>query len=198
MHIAAAVLLAVSGLVCLPVVLAGGRLRLVWVRILALLGTLLLGAATVLGLAHGDAAPAWLTAPAVILAAVGLGSALTVSVLSFTRIVRPGAVGASSPATNPASREGQEAQPPEDAADPGAELLRGGALIGVFERAAITATLLAGWPEGLAVVLAVKGLGRFPELKGNQGASERFILGTLVSVLAAAACAGVGRLLTPA
>ena len=187
MHIAAAVLLAVSGLVCLPVVLAGGRLRLVWVRILALLGTLLLSASAVLGLAHGDAAPAWLTAPAAILAAVGLGSALTVSVLSFTRIVRPGTIGAI-----------QEAQPPEDAADPGAELLRGGALIGVFERAAITATLLAGWPEGLAVVLAVKGLGRFPELKGNQGASERFILGTLVSVLAAAACAGVGRLLTPA
>ena len=194
MHIAAAVLLAVSGLVCLPVVLAGGRLRLVWVRILALLGTLLLGASAVLGLAHGDAAPAWLTAPAAILAAVGLGSALTVSVLSFTRIVRPGTVGASSPAIGAI----QEAQPPEDAADPGAELLRGGALIGVFERAAITATLLAGWPEGLAVVLAVKGLGRFPELKGNQGASERFILGTLVSVLAAAACAGVGRLLTPA
>ena len=194
MHIAAAVLLAVSGLVCLPVVLAGGRLRLVWVRILALLGTLLLGASAVLGLAHGDAAPAWLTAPAAILAAVGLGSALTVSVLSFTRIVRPGTMGASSPAIGAI----QEAQPPEDAADPGAELLRGGALIGVFERAAITATLLAGWPEGLAVVLAVKGLGRFPELKGNQGASERFILGTLVSVLAAAACAGVGRLLTPA
>ena len=194
MHIAAAVLLAVSGLVCLPVVLAGGRLRLVWVRILALLGTLLLSASAVLGLAHGDAAPAWLTAPAAILAAVGLGSALTVSVLSFTRIVRPGTVGASSPAIGAI----QEAQPPEDAADPGAELLRGGALIGVFERAAITATLLAGWPEGLAVVLAVKGLGRFPELKGNQGASERFILGTLVSVLAAAACAGVGRLLTPA
>lgn len=194
MHIAAAVLLAVSGLVCLPVVLAGGRLRLVWVRILALLGTLLLSASAVLGLAHGDAAPAWLTAPAAILAAVGLGSALTVSVLSFTRIVRPGTMGASSPAIGAI----QEAQPPEDAADPGAELLRGGALIGVFERAAITATLLAGWPEGLAVVLAVKGLGRFPELKGNQGASERFILGTLVSVLAAAACAGVGRLLTPA
>lgn len=194
MHIAAAVLLAVSGLVCLPVVLAGGRLRLVWVRILALLGSLLLSASAVLGLAHGDAAPAWLTAPAAILAAVGLGSALTVSVLSFTRIVRSGTGGASSPAIGAI----QEAQPPEDAADPGAELLRGGALIGVFERAAITATLLAGWPEGMAVVLAVKGLGRFPELKGNQGASGRFILGTLVSVLAAAACAGVGRLLTPA
>ena len=194
MHIAAAVLLAVSGLVCRPVVLAGGRLRLVWVRILALLGTLLLGASAVLGLAHGDAAPAWLTAPAAILAAVGLGSALTVSVLSFTRIVRPGTVGASSPAIGAI----QEAQPPEDTAYPGADPLRRDALTGLFKPPAITATLPAGWPEGLAVVLAVKGLGRFPELKGNQGASERFILGTLVSVLAAAACAGVGRLLTPA
>jgi hypothetical protein len=68
--------------------------------------------------------------------------------------------------------------------------LRGGAWIGVLERAAIAGTLLAGWPEGLAVVLAVKGLGRFAELRAPV-AAERFILGTLASGLWAIACFGV-------
>jgi hypothetical protein len=75
------------------------------------------------------------------------------------------------------------------------ELLRGGAWIGVLERAALTGTLLAGWPEGLAVVLAVKGLGRFDELRQTPAAAERFIVGTLASALWAAACAGVVVLL---
>ncbi len=74
------------------------------------------------------------------------------------------------------------------------ELLRGGAWIGVLERAALTGTLLAGWPEGLAVVLAVKGLGRFAELRAP-AAAERFIVGTMASALWAAACAGVVVLL---
>lgn len=76
------------------------------------------------------------------------------------------------------------------------QVLRGGAWIGGLERLAVFATLVAGWPEGLAVVLAVKGLGRYPELRAAEegartGAAERFIIGTLVSVLWAAACAGV-------
>ncbi|MGY1604990.1 hypothetical protein [Geodermatophilus sp. SYSU D00815] len=77
-------------------------------------------------------------------------------------------------------------------ADP--EVLRGGAWIGVLERAAVAGTLLAGWPEGLALVLAVKGLGRFAELKVS-AAAERFILGTLASALWAVACVGVVALL---
>jgi len=74
------------------------------------------------------------------------------------------------------------------------EVLRGGAWIGVLERLAIAATLLAGFPEGLAIVLAVKGLGRFAELKAP-AAAERFILGTLASGLWAVACVGVVVLL---
>ena len=73
-------------------------------------------------------------------------------------------------------------------ADP--EILRGGAWIGVLERAAIAAALLVRWPEGLAVVLAVKGLGRYAELKAA-AAAERFIIGTLASGLWATACVGV-------
>jgi hypothetical protein len=81
------------------------------------------------------------------------------------------------------------------------EVLRGGAWIGVFERSAVFAALVAGWPEGLAVVLALKGLGRYSELKAgapsvsgdalpNSGVAERFIIGTFASVLWASACAG--------
>jgi hypothetical protein len=90
------------------------------------------------------------------------------------------------------------------AADPGAgperrrasdpEVLRGGAWIGVLERTAIAATVLAGWQEGLAVLIAVKGLGRFNELKAPV-AAERFIIGTLASGLWAIGCVGVAVLL---
>jgi hypothetical protein len=81
-------------------------------------------------------------------------------------------------------------------------VLRGGAWIGAFERAAVFAALVAGWPEGLAVVLALKGLGRYSELRSDApapgatpaaeggGVAERFIIGTFASVLWAVACAG--------
>jgi hypothetical protein len=78
-------------------------------------------------------------------------------------------------------------------------VLRGGAWVGYLERAAISATLLAGWPEGMALVLAVKGVGRYPELVGPASvethAPETFIIGTLASVLWAAACAGAAVLI---
>lgn len=73
-------------------------------------------------------------------------------------------------------------------------VLRGGAWIGLLERLAVAATLLGSWPEGLAVVLAVKGLARYSELKRPNGAAERFIIGTFSSVLWASACAGVAVL----
>lgn len=76
-------------------------------------------------------------------------------------------------------------------------VLRGGAWIGALERAAIFASLAAAQPEGVAIVLALKGLGRYPELRSgaNTGTAERFIIGTFTSVLWAAACAGIVRLL---
>ena len=74
------------------------------------------------------------------------------------------------------------------------EILRGGAWIGVLERAAVAATLLAGSAEGLVVLAAVKGLGRYAELR-VAAAAERFIIGTLASALWAAACVGVAMLL---
>lgn len=85
---------------------------------------------------------------------------------------------------------------PAESMDQAGRVLRGGAWIGALERIAVYATLVAGWPEGVAIVLAVKGLGRYPELRAAEagvrtGAAERFIIGTFVSVLWACGCAGV-------
>ncbi|HEY0950880.1 hypothetical protein [Nocardioides sp.] len=85
---------------------------------------------------------------------------------------------------------------PQESMRTAGRVLRGGAWIGALERLAIFAALVAGWPEGLAVVLAVKGLGRYPELRAAEdgvrtGAAERFIIGTFTSVLWSCGCAGV-------
>ncbi|WP_328988712.1 hypothetical protein OG394_21035 [Kribbella sp. NBC_01245] len=84
------------------------------------------------------------------------------------------------------------------------EILRGGALIGALERGAIFGSMVAGWPEGIAITLAIKGLARYPELsdpdqidpdKPDPGAAravaERFIIGTFTSVLWAVGCAAL-------
>jgi hypothetical protein len=75
------------------------------------------------------------------------------------------------------------------------EVLRGGAWIGALERLALLGSLLAGWPEGLAAIIAVKGLARYPELRtlsgADTGAGERFIIGTFASLGWAAGCAWV-------
>lgn len=70
--------------------------------------------------------------------------------------------------------------------------LRGGRWIGRLERLAVFASLLSGFPEGVAVVLAVKSLARYPELRATDSATaEKFIIGTFASVLFAAAVAGL-------
>lgn len=76
-------------------------------------------------------------------------------------------------------------------------VLRGGSWIGALERLGLLATILAGWPEGIAAVVAIKAFARYPELKSAQesGAIERFIIGTFASLGWAAACAGVALVL---
>jgi hypothetical protein len=76
-------------------------------------------------------------------------------------------------------------------------ILRGGALIGALERLAMLGTLLAGWPEGIAAIIAVKAFARYPELRAGQGtgATERFIIGTFASLGWAGACAGIVMIL---
>lgn len=72
--------------------------------------------------------------------------------------------------------------------------LRGGRVIGALERGAVAVSILAGWPEGIAIIMAVKGLARYPELR-EPHASEQFIIGTATSVLWAVAVCGVGHAL---
>lgn len=116
---------------------------------------------------------------------------------------RPPAGSASTPAVQ--QRPAQTVADPT-AADPTAaggpavldpaQVLRGGLVIGVLERAITVAAVLLGHPELIAMVIAVKGLGRYPELRASSehglsgpAVSERFIIGTLVSLVWAAAVA---------
>jgi hypothetical protein len=111
-------------------------------------------------------------AVAAVLAAVLAGGPVATAVLRFAD---PAAIGVAGGPQDP-------------------DVLRGGTWIGFLERAAVGATILAGSAEGLVVVLAVKGLGRYAELRAP-AAAERFIIGTLASALWAAACVGVAILL---
>ncbi len=74
-------------------------------------------------------------------------------------------------------------------------ILRGGAIIGVLERLGVCLAILTGQPVAIAYIVAVKGLGRFAELKETPVAAERFIIGTLTSMLWAAGTAAVVKVL---
>ncbi|TFV65528.1 UNVERIFIED_ORG: hypothetical protein E4P37_09495 [Bacillus sp. AZ43] len=171
MTVAVLVLLALTAAVGLVLTARGERVRPAWGA--AVLAALLAAAAVVAwtaedpsrGLVQG-------VTVAAVLAAVLAGGPVATAVLSAAD---PSAVGVAGGPQDPS-------------------ILRGGAWIGVLERAAVAAALLAGSAEGLAVVLAVKGLGRFAELRAP-AAAERFIVGTLASGLWAAACVGVAVLL---
>ncbi len=76
-------------------------------------------------------------------------------------------------------------------------LLRGGLWVGILERLAITGAIMAQHPELIAIVVAVKGLGRYPELQQAGGASERFIVGTLASFTVAVAVGFAANALLP-
>jgi hypothetical protein len=83
---------------------------------------------------------------------------------------------------------------PAAGADATHEVLRGGTTIGFLERFATAGAIMAGFPEALGVLIAIKGVGRFTELDTAE-ARERFIIGTLVSITWACLCAGVFRFL---
>jgi hypothetical protein len=170
----------------------------------AVVSAALLGAAAITG-AIADPAQGLMLAVTYIVtltAAVAGGSAMVTAVFRI------------------AQRDGHR---PQDGA-PGP--LHGGRTIGILERAAVAASVLTGWPEGIAIVLAVKGLARYPELRADEpqppttdepptddhpapdrpnpiqahpsvtSASEQFIIGTFTSVMWAVAVCGTGYLLT--
>lgn len=100
--------------------------------------------------------------------------------------------GARSPLEQGPSEQGPSEQDP---GRPDGAVLRGGTWIGILERLAVTGTLALGYPEGIAFVIAVKGLGRYPELREHPGLSERFVIGTLASLGWAAALGAAARAL---
>ncbi|WP_055474601.1 hypothetical protein [Gordonia sp. HS-NH1] len=103
----------------------------------------------------------------------------------------------------PDHEPGNDADTPDSTENPGpgpagtgeGGPLRGGRVIGYLERLAVVTTLMAGWPEGLAIILAVKSLARYPELRAPH-AAEQFIMGTFASVMWAVGMAGIEHLLT--
>lgn len=124
---------------------------------------------------------------AALIASVLLGWAVTVGVLRLAK-----APEVTKPSYEP---DAQGRQVPvltaDKASDQPEPLLRGGLWIGILERIAVTGAVLAGQPTLIAFVVAIKGLGRYPELKEQAGASERFIIGTLASLTVAV---GIGLL----
>jgi hypothetical protein len=94
-----------------------------------------------------------------------------------------------------ADEAGRTPKPSAAAPAPTTRILRGGAIIGVLERLAVCLAILAGQPVAIAYVVAIKGLGRFAELKETPVAAERFIIGTLASMLWAAGVAALTRIL---
>lgn len=69
--------------------------------------------------------------------------------------------------------------------------LTGGRWIGKLERFGVTLSIIAGYPAAIAVIVAIKGLGRFPEIRRSSDASEKFVIGTLTSLLVSAVVGGL-------
>lgn len=125
------------------------------------------------------------------LAAAALGGwPVTSGVLKLARAVeasRPGRDPAHDPAADQVHElHGAPAIPPLPSRppfSPGPVILRGGLVIGFLERIAVATAVLADEPVAIAYVVAIKGLGRYAELKETPAAAERFIIGTLASML---------------
>lgn len=134
---------------------------------------ILLAVGVLLAALPADPAPTPITALVTVLAlVVGVGGGDPVTRLVLERTTFP---------TEESSSGGLVA------AD-GRELLRGGRMIGLLERLAVAGVVVAGFPDALAVVIAIKGVGRFSELD-SAAVRERFIVGTLVSWIWASAAA---------
>jgi hypothetical protein len=166
--------------------------------VLAVLAAALLAVAAIVA-AYADPTEGWRRGAALVIGVAAATTAGSNVVRATFRVIR----GEFLPLRRHHQRAAYDDSADDDSADdigvdePG-KVLRGGAWVGYLERAAISATLLTGWPEGMALVLAVKGVGRYPELRGPESvqshAPETFIIGTLASVLWAAGCAGAAVL----
>lgn len=134
--------------------------------------------------------PEWIPITIVVvlslLASAGLGSPIASLVLRSAHVPDPPTVEVSGDSRSPVVQRRENSEPQVR------EVLRGGMWIGILERVGLTAAILAGRFELAAVVVAIKALGRYPEIRENPAVSERFIIGTLTSLLVAAACGAAG------
>ena len=122
---------------------------------------------------------------AALVASALLGWPIATLVLRSARVPEPPRVAVSGDQRSPVMQR-LEAEQAEQR-----EVLRGGMWIGILERVAFTAAILSARFELAAVVVAIKALGRYPEIRENPAVSERFIIGTLTSLLVAGACGAV-------
>lgn len=145
------------------------------------------------------AVPLWWTAPALSAAGALLGDPVVRLVLEVARDtetaerarlehleqLRADPVLSAPEPTAAEQDEAQDAPP-----------LRGGLVIGVLERLAVTVCVISGFATGIAVVVAIKGLARYGEFT-SPSQREQFIIGTLASLLWAAGTAGLVLLVSP-
>lgn len=118
-----------------------------------------------------------------------LGWPITLAVLRLARAVEE-----QKELPAPITHDGEEPEPEAalgEAAPDVPGVLRGGLVIGILERTAVALAILLNEPIAIAYVVAIKGLGRYAELKETPEAAERFIIGTLTSLLWACAVAGL-------
>lgn len=147
------------------------------------------------------AVPFWWAAPALTAAGALLGDPVVRGLLEVARDteaaeqsrrerleeIRPDTVLA-----DPAQRSQDDSQAGDEDPPP----LRGGLVIGVLERMAVTVCLIGGFTAGVAVVVAIKGLARYGEFT-SPSQREQFIIGTLASLLWASAAAGAIVVVSP-
>jgi hypothetical protein len=81
-----------------------------------------------------------------------------------------------------------------DEEDQGSDLLANGYLIGILERFTILTLWLMGQIGAIGFVIAAKSLARFKQLD-NRSFAEKYLVGTLLSVLVALFCIAGGTLL---
>lgn len=165
------------------------RTRVVALAIAAVLVPVGVVIAAIVPLSPGVWAGIALALPAVTLATLG-GAPVVRAVLEAATHRR--STSASDGGARPVDADDALLVPARDGA-PAHEILRGGRTIGYLERAGCVLAIIAGYPEAVAILVAVKGIGRFSEL-ATSAARERFIVGTLASLVWAGAVGAIARL----
>jgi hypothetical protein len=168
-------------LIAIAIVGVAIRYRSPRLGLVALIPAAFGAAAAVFGLDVLPPDPAYVTILSVALGALGVLAGNPITVWVLNRAAAPGPDAA-------LGDHGGIVVPAEKGEKGKREVLRGGWIIGYLERLGIVAAVVLFRFEILAAVIAVKGLGRFTELD-NAAARERFIIGTLTSLIWAGLCA---------